>query len=238
MTEPQAPLRFSIVTLFPELLQPFTKEALLGKALTRGLIDIQLIQMRDFAANKHHKVDDTPYGGGAGMVIRVDVVERALASLPPADEVVMLTPAGKPFSQEMARDWSEKRHLVFLCGRYEGFDARTEGLVTSEVSLGDFVMMGGEAAAACLLEATARLVPNVLGDAESHEMDSFAGTQKLLDYPEYTRPAEWRGQKVPEVLMGGNHGAIQKWRAEQALLRTKERRPDLLSAPEQPEETQ
>lgn len=220
-------LTFSFLTLFPELLAPFASEAIVGKARARGLVDVNLINMRDFAGNKHAKVDDTPYGGGAGMVIRVDVAERALASLPPADEAILFTPAGERFTQRTAEELSTRSHLAFLCGRYEGFDARVEALVTRELSLGDFVMMGGEAAAACVLEAVARLVPGVLGDEESHRADSFSSG--LLDYPEYTRPAEWRGEGVPEVLRGGDHGAIARWRREQALARTLARRPDLLA---------
>lgn len=229
-------LTFSVLTLFPELLAPFASEAILGKARERNLIDVRLVNMRDFAANKHNKVDDTPYGGGAGMVIRVDVAERALASLstpdlpaanlPAPDEVILLTPAGQPFTQDIAEELSQKRHLAFLCGRYEGFDARTETLVTRELSIGDFVMMGGEAAAACMLEAIARLVPGVLGAQESHEADSFSSG--LLDYPEYTRPAEWNGLGVPAILCSGNHAAIAQWRREQALERTRQRRPDLM----------
>ncbi|WP_034384663.1 tRNA (guanosine(37)-N1)-methyltransferase TrmD [Deinococcus sp. YIM 77859] len=220
-------LTFSFLTLFPELLAPFAAEAIVGKARARGLLDVRLVNMRDFAGNRHLKVDDTPYGGGAGMVIRVDVAERALASLPPADEVILLTPAGERLTQRTAEELSRRKHLAFLCGRYEGFDARVERLVTRELSIGDFVMMGGEAAAACVLEAVARLVPGVLGDEESHQADSFSSG--LLDYPEYTRPPEWRGEQVPEVLRSGNHGAITRWRREQALARTLARRPDLLS---------
>ena len=225
------PLRFSFLTLFPELLAPFASEAILGRARARGLIEVDLVALRDFAENKHLKVDDTPYGGGAGMVIRVDVAARALASLsgpgkPPPDEVILFSPAGERLTQPLAEELSRRDHLAFLCGRYEGFDARTEGLVTRELSVGDFVMMGGEAAAACVLEAVARLRPGVLGDAASHEQDSFSSG--LLDYPEYTRPPEWEGQAVPEVLRGGDHGAVARWRREQALARTLARRPDLL----------
>lgn len=221
-------LTFSFLTLFPELLAPFASEAIVGRARQRGLIDVRLVNLRDYADNKHLKVDDTPYGGGAGMVIRVDVAARALASLPPADEVILFSPAGERLTQRTAEELSRKQHLAFLCGRYEGFDARVEGLVTREISIGDFVMMGGEAAAACVLEATARLVPGVLGDEESHRADSFSSG--LLDYPEYTRPPVWEGQSVPEVLQGGNHGAIATWRRTQALARTLERRPDLFPA--------
>ncbi|AWN23820.1 tRNA (guanosine(37)-N1)-methyltransferase TrmD [Deinococcus irradiatisoli] len=226
-------LTFSILTLFPELLRPFTEEALLGKAQERGLLAYRLIDLRQYAGNKHRKVDDTPYGGGAGMVIRVDVVERALADLPledHPDEVILLSPAGPRFDQRMAEELATKRHIAVLCGRYEGFDARTERLITRELSIGDFVMMGGEAAAACLLEAVGRLVPGVIGDEESHRQDSFSSG--LLDYPEYTRPAEWQGEAVPEVLLGGNHAAIERWRRNEALRRTLERRPELLAATE------
>ncbi|CAM3302242.1 tRNA (guanosine(37)-N1)-methyltransferase TrmD [Deinococcus saxicola] len=219
-------LTFSFLTLFPELLAPFASEAIIGKARERGLLDVKLVQLRDFSDNRHRKVDDTPYGGGAGMVIRVDVAERALASLTPADEVILFSPAGQPFTQAVAEELAGKGHLAFLCGRYEGFDARTEGLVTRELSVGDFVMMGGEAAAACVLEAVARLLPGVIGDPDSHRADSFSSG--LLDYPEYTRPPQWRGVDVPEVLRGGNHGAVALWRREQALRRTLARRPDLL----------
>lgn len=229
-------LHFSFLTLFPELLRPFAEEAIVGKARARGLIDVNLVNMRDYANNKHLKVDDTPYGGGAGMVIRVDVAERALQSLPPADEVILFTPAGPRFDQRVAEELSRKSHLIFLCGRYEGFDARVENLVTRELSVGDFVMMGGEAAAACVLEAVARLVPGVLGDEESHRADSFSSG--LLDYPEYTRPLEWQGQSVPEVLTSGNHAAIRDWRRAEALARTLARRPDLLhTAPLEPLDT-
>ncbi|GHF57038.1 tRNA (guanine37-N1)-methyltransferase [Deinococcus metalli] len=221
-------LTFSFLTLFPELLTPFAQEAIVGKARTRGLIDVNVVDMRDYAGNRHLKVDDTPYGGGAGMVIRADVTARALASLPPADEVILLTPAGQPFTQALAEEFATRSHVALLCGRYEGFDARVETVVTRELSVGDFVMMGGEAAAACVLEAVARLVPGVIGDPDSHRADSFSSG--LLDYPEYTRPPEWNGVAVPDVLRGGNHAAIAAWRRERALARTLARRPDLLRA--------
>nr|WP_221276910.1 tRNA (guanosine(37)-N1)-methyltransferase TrmD [Deinobacterium chartae] len=227
------------MTLFPELLRPWTEGALLGKAGERGLLEYALVNMRDYSGNRHLKVDDTPYGGGAGMVIRADVVERSLEAATrdrPADEVIFLSPAGRRFDQRLAEELARKDHLVLVCGRYEGFDARAESLATLEVSLGDFVMMGGEAAAACILEAVGRLRENVLGDADSHRQDSFSSG--LLDYPEYTRPAVWRGLEVPEVLKGGNHAAIERWRRESALRRTLERRPDLLrSAPLTPEDS-
>jgi tRNA (guanine37-N1)-methyltransferase len=186
------------------------------------------VDILDFRANttdKHRTVDDTPYGGGAGMVLRVDVIAKALEPTQ-AEEIILLSPAGMRFDQKMAEELATKKHIAILCGRYEGFDSRVEHLVTREVSLGDFVMMGGEAAAACLLEAVARLLPNVLGDAASHIEDSFSSG--ILDYPEYTRPLEWNDVPVPDVLRGGNHAAIARWRRLEALRRTLERRPDLI----------
>ena len=222
-----APLHFSLLTLFPELLRPFTQEALLGRAVAAGLLKFDLHDLREHAGNRWRKVDDSPYGGGAGMVIRVDVVERALNALPQRpDEIILLTPAGERFDQRMAEELAGKTRLALLCGRYEGFDARVERLVTREVSVGDYVMMGGEAAAACIVEAVARLRPGVIGDERSWQDDSYSSG--LLDYPEYTRPAEWQGQGVPEVLQGGNHAAITRWRRDRALERTLSRRPDLL----------
>jgi tRNA (guanine37-N1)-methyltransferase len=223
-------VNYTVYTLFPDLLTPWTTEALLGKAAERGLIRFSIRDLRLHAANKHNRVDDSPYGGGAGMVIRVDVAARAIAearaeALPP-DEVILASPAGQPLSQKLAEELASKKHLCILSGRYEGFDARTEALIDREISIGDYVLMGGEIAALALIEATARLIPGVLGDAESHQQDSF--TTGLLDYPEYTRPANFEGQGIPEVLLSGHHANIEKWRREQALLRTLERRPDLL----------
>jgi tRNA (guanine37-N1)-methyltransferase len=220
-------MKFSILTLFPQLLVPFAQEAILGKAVQRGLLEIDILDIRNVTTDKHRTVDDTPYGGGAGMVMRVDVVAKALEQVH-AEEVILLTPAGVPFTQKIAEELAHKKHIAVLCGRYEGFDARVETLVTRQISLGDFVMMGGEAAAACLLEAVARLVPNVLGDAESHQQDSFSSG--ILDYPEYTRPLAFHGVEVPAVLRGGNHAAIARWRRLEALRRTLERRPELIPA--------
>jgi len=221
-------LRFSLLTLFPELMLPWTREALLGKAAARGLVSFDVVDVRDFSDNRHRKVDDTPYGGGAGMVVRADVTERALSSVGAPDEVILLTPAGERFTQGMAEELATRSHVALLCGRYEGFDARVERLVSREVSVGDFVMMGGEAAAACVIEAVARLVPGVIGDEASHRQDSFSSG--LLDYPEFTRPFEWRGERVPDVLLSGNHARIERWRRDEALARTLARRPDLLGS--------
>ncbi len=223
-------MKYTVLTLFPELVRPWTEEALLGRAARAGLVSFDLRDLRAYAGNRHRRVDDTPYGGGAGMVIRVDVAARALADVAEADETILLTPAGEPLTQPLAEQLASKRHLCLLSGRYEGFDARTEALVTREVSVGDFVMMGGEVAALALIEATARLLPGVLGDAESHAQDSF--TTGLLDYPEYTRPLTYEDAETPEVLLSGHHAKVTVWRREQALLRTLQRRPELLERAE------
>ncbi|WP_041658351.1 tRNA (guanosine(37)-N1)-methyltransferase TrmD [Marinithermus hydrothermalis] len=219
-------MRYTILTLFPGLVRPWTEEALIAKAIRRGLIRVDVRDIREYTTDKHRQVDDYPYGGGAGMVMRVDVVVRAIEAALPADEVILLSPAGDPFTQRMAEELSQKQHLVLLAGRYEGIDARVEHFVTREVSIGDYVLMGGEVAALAILEATARLVPGVLGDPESHQKDSFSWG--LLDYPQYTRPPEFRGLEVPEVLTSGHHARIERWRRERALERTLKRRPDLL----------
>ncbi len=223
-------MKYTVLTLFPQLIRPWTEEALLGRAVKAGLLAFDVRDLRDYAGNRHRRVDDTPYGGGAGMVIRVDVAARALAEVDAPDELILLSPAGEPLTQRLAEQLATKEHLCLLSGRYEGFDARTEMRVTREVSVGDFVMMGGEVAALALIEATARLLPGVLGDAESHAQDSF--TTGLLDYPEYTRPPSYEGADVPEVLLSGHHANVTKWRREQALARTLERRPELLGQAE------
>jgi tRNA (guanine37-N1)-methyltransferase len=226
-------VKFTILTLFPQLLEAWTNEAIIGKARAKDLIAVELRDIRDVTTDKHRTVDDTPYGGGAGMVMRVDVVAKALEDIS-ADEVILLSPAGERFDQPLAEKLAQKQHIVILCGRYEGFDARVETLVTREVSIGDFVMMGGEAAAACMLEAISRLIPGVLGDEDSHKSDSFSSG--LLDYPEFTRPLEWNGLPVPEILRGGNHAAIARWRRLEALRRTLTRRPDLIPAGLRPDD--
>ncbi|RIH83371.1 tRNA (guanine-N(1)-)-methyltransferase [Meiothermus luteus] len=228
-------MKYTILTLFPELIRPWTQESILKKAIQKGLIGVEIRDIRAYAHGKHKTVDDTPYGGGAGMVMRVDVVVRAIEDAGPADEVILLTPAGVPFHQRLAEELAQKDHLVLVCGRYEGIDARVEGFVTREISIGDYVLMGGELGALVVLEATARLVPGVIKEEESHRQDSFS--TGLLDYPHYTRPPEFRGLRVPEVLVSGHHGKIAEWRRKQALWRTLQRRPDLLQKAElSPEE--
>jgi len=223
-------VKVTVYTLFPQLVTPYLQEALLGRAIERGLLSVETRDLRRFAGNRTGRVDDAPYGGGAGMVIRVDVaaaaVREAQHDAPPPDETVLLSPAGRPLDQGLVEHLAGLQHLVLLAGRYEGFDARAEALVTREVSVGDFVLMGGELPALCILEAVARLLPGALGDAESHRQDSF--TTGLLDYPEFTRPLVFEDVEVPEVLRSGHHARIDAWRRREALKRTLTRRPDLL----------
>ncbi len=223
-------MRFTVYTLFPDLVTPYLQEALLARAIREGIAEVEVRDLRRFAGNRTGRVDDAPYGGGAGMVVRVDVaaaaIDEANRDEPPPDEVVLLSPAGEPLTQDLANRLATKGHICLLSGRYEGFDARVEQLVTREVSIGDFVLMGGELPALCLIEAVTRLLPGALGDAESHQQDSFQ--TGVLDYPEYTRPPEFRGMGVPDVLLSGHHGNVSRWRRLEALRRTLERRPDLL----------
>lgn len=223
-------MKYTILTLFPDLIRPWTEESILQKAIQKGLIAVDTHDIRAYATNKHKTVDDAPYGGGAGMVMRVDVVVRAIEAAGPADEVILLTPAGQPLTQPLVERLAGKSHLVLVCGRYEGIDARVEQFVTREVSIGDYVLMGGELGALVILEATARLIPGVIKEAESHQQDSFS--MGLLDHPHYTRPPVFRGLAVPEILTSGHHARIAEWRRKQALKRTKARRPDLLEKAE------
>lgn len=219
-------MRYTILTLFPGLIRPWLSETLLKKALEKGLLSVEVVDLRAFGLGRHRVVDDTPYGGGAGMVIRPDVAVAALESVLPADEVILLSPAGEPFTQGLAEELAGKSHLVLLSGRYEGFDARVEAFATRVLSIGDYVLMGGEVAALAVLEATARLIPGVIGDPQSHREDSFV--RGLLDYPQFTRPPEFRGFRVPEVLLTGHHQAVAHWRRKEALRRTLLLRPELL----------
>jgi tRNA (guanine37-N1)-methyltransferase len=226
-------MKFDVLTIFPDMLEGPLTASILGKAADKGLIEINLHNLRDWAEGKHKMTDDTPYGGGDGMVMKVEPVAAALSELRekrPASRVLLMSPQGKTFQQADAERFSQEAGLVFVCGRYEGFDERIRSLVDEEVSLGDFVLTGGELAAATILDATARLLPGVLGAAGSAQGDSFS--DGLLEYPQYTRPAEFKGVRVPEVLASGNHQLIANWRRREQLRRTLERRPELLeSAP-------
>jgi len=224
-------MRFDILTLFPEMFSSPFQTSILGKAVEKGLIEITVANIRDFALDKHRVVDDAPYGGGQGMVMKVEPIARAIEwakSQDPSAWTIYLTPQGKPFDQEKARTFSSQSHLILLCGRYEGVDERVrEMFVDEEISLGDYVLTGGELAAMVVVDAVSRLLPGVLGSEQSAEEDSF--TDFLLEYPHYTRPSDYRGHCVPEVLLSGDHAAISLWRRQEALRRTWTRRPDLLS---------
>lgn len=227
-------MRFEIVTLFPELFEAL-EHGLVGKARESGRIDVHTITPRRFATDRHRTVDGAPYGGGSGMVLMPGPIADALDYLDDQREGrishrVLLTPQGSRFMQSHAHRFSELDALTLVCGRYEGFDERIRSLVDEEVSLGDFILLGGEVAALAILEATARLLPGVLGNEASAAEESHA--EGLLEYPQYTRPEEFRGERVPEVLRSGNHAAIARWRRKESLRRTLERRPDLLETAE------
>lgn len=221
-------MRIDILTIFPGVFESPLRESLLGRAIERELVDVRLHDIRDSTTDKHRQVDDESYGGGPGMVMKPEPIFSAVESLGEgAKRVLLLSPAGRPLDQAFVRELAAEPWLVLVCGRYEGVDERVaEGLPAEEVSIGDYVLSGGEVPALVLLEAVTRLVPGVIGKEESHEHDSFEGG--LLDHPHYTRPAEFRGLVVPEVLLSGNHGEIERWRREAALEKTRRVRPDLL----------
>jgi len=229
-------MHIEILTLFPEMFAAFLEHSIIGRARKAGALEISLVQWRDFATDRHHVVDDTPYGGGAGMVLKVDVLTRAVESLRPVDEkypetqVIYLSPQGELFSQKMACEFArDARHLILVCGHYEGVDERArQTLFDREVSIGDYVLTGGELPAAVVADAVARLLPGVLGNAESAQHESFM--QGVFDHPHYTRPEEFRGLRVPPILLGGHHAKIVAWRRKEALRRTLKARPDLLDS--------
>jgi len=231
-------MKFDILTLFPNMFSSPLRESILGKAIEKGLIQIRTVNIRDFTSDKHQVVDDTPYGGGQGMVMKVEPIARAIESVKsqnPSAWTVYLTPQGKPLHQDLARRLSTQPHLILLCGRYEGVDERVrESLVDEEISIGDYVLTGGELAAMVVIDAVSRFIPGVLGSDRSAEEDSFYNS--LLEYPQYTRPPNFRGHCVPEVLLSGNHSAISLWRRKEALRQTSLRRPDLLAKAELTEE--
>ncbi len=227
-----SPLRIDVVTIFPEYLQPL-RAALLGRAIDRGLLEVGVHDLRDWTYDVHRAVDDAPYGGGPGMVMKPQVWGEALDDVcAEGTRLVVPTPAGRPFTQELAHSYAAERHLVFACGRYEGIDERVftdaaRRMPVDEVSIGDYVLVGGEAAVLVIVEAVTRLLPGVLGNPVSAEQDSFS--DGLLEGPSYTRPEVWRDLAVPDVLRSGNHAAIDRWRRDRALERTYRRRPDLLT---------
>ena len=227
-------MRFDILTLFPEMFSGYLGQSLVKRAIDRGQVEVRLYDIRQWAKDKHRSVDDRPFGGGPGMVLRVEPIVECVEEVqnegPQPVHLVMLTPQGRRLDQSVVQQLAGKTRLLLVCGRYEGFDERIRDILTpDEISIGDFVINGGEVAAMVIIDAVMRFVPGVLGDEESPRQDSFAGRKRLLEFEQYTRPREYRGHNVPEILFSGDHNAIARWREEQQLKRTRQRRPDLLN---------
>lgn len=223
-------MQITVLTLFPEMFAPL-QESILKRAQEAGLVKIQFVNFRDYATSKHKNVDDVPYSGGAGMLLKPEPIFAAIRDLPQPcgrRRVILTSPQGDVFRQEKAKEWSEQEELVFICGHYEGFDERIRELADEEVSIGDYVLTGGELAAMVMIDAVARLIPGVLGEDTSAEEDSH--TISLLEYPQYTRPADFEGRQVPEILLSGHHAMIKRWQRKESLRRTFLRRPDLFIA--------
>ena len=224
-------MNFHVLTLFPDMIQDGVNTSITGRAINNGLMSLNTVNIRDYAGNKYGQVDDYPYGGGAGMVMQPGPIYRSYESVVEKigykPRVIYLTPQGKVFNQSMAEDFSKEEDLVFLCGHYEGIDERVlEMIVTDHVSIGDYVLTGGELPSMVMIDAISRLVPGVLNNNVSAEFETF--NDNLLEYPQYTRPEEFMGEKVPSILLSGNHRKVDQWRREQSILRTIERRPDLM----------
>lgn len=223
-------MRFDVFTIFPEVFEPYLGSSILHRAQENGLVSYHIHNIRDWTTDKHHTTDDEPYGGGGGMVMKAEPIFNAIEGVlgvPPACPVILMTPQGRLFTQSLARQLSQQPHLAFLAGRYEGLDERVrQNLVSDEISIGDYVLTGGELPALVIIDAITRLLPGALGDAEAPDKDSHACG--LLEHPHYTRPAEFRGQGVPEILRSGNHAQIERWRRQESLRRTWERRPKML----------
>ena len=222
---------YKVLTLFPEMIEQGMRTSITGRAINKGLLKLQTTNIRDYSDNKHMKVDDYPYGGGAGMVMQAEPIYRAYEAITKESKktprVIFLTPQGQVFNQKLAEELAKEEELIFLCGHYEGIDERVlEEIVTDNVSIGDYVLTGGELPAMVMMDAISRLVQGVLNNDVSAETESFQ--DNLLEHPQYSRPEIWRGKKVPEVLLSGNHKKIEEWRREKSIERTKERRPDLL----------
>ena len=218
-------MKINVLTLFPDMFTPLTT-SMLGRGLDDGKWQLNLVNFRDFTSDVHHHVDDSPYGGGAGMVLQIMPIKKALDSLKNKGKVIITAPQGKTFNQKMAQDWSQAENLTFICGHYEGFDQRVYDLTDEIVSIGDYVLTGGELPTMSMIDATVRLIPGILGNDASPVEESFA--HGLLEYPQYTRPENFQGMKVPAVLTSGNHQKIAQWRHKEALRATYLRRPDLL----------
>lgn len=228
-------MRIDVLTLFPEMFTGVFNSSILGKAQTKGLVQLEAINFRQYANNKHNTVDDYPYGGGGGMVLKAEpvftAIEELQATLEEQPRIILMCPQGERYSQKKAEELSGSKHLIFICGHYEGYDERIrQHLVTDEISVGDYVLTGGELPAMTVIDSVVRLLPGVLGNETSAVTDSYS--TGLLEYPHYTRPAQFRDWKVPDELLSGHHAKIEQWRREQSLLRTLQRRPDLLETAE------
>ena len=220
-------MKISILTLFPEMFDGFINTSIIKRAIENKKVEIELINFRDYTNDPHGKVDDTPYGGGAGMVLACQPIFDCVEAIrTPVSKVILLTPSGVPYKQKMAYDLSKEKHLIIICGHYEGFDDRIESICDYLISIGDYVLTGGEIPSMVLADSIIRLIPGVINE-ESHINDSF-NENYLLDYPTYTKPSEYKGMKVPDVLISGDHKKIDEWRKQESLKRTQERRPDLL----------
>ena len=226
-------MRFDILTLFPEMFPGYLSQSILNKSIQRGLVEIHVHNMRDWAKGRHNKIDDTPYGGGPGMVLMVEPVGNCVRDVQKMASqegtVIMLTPQGQRLSQPLVEELAVEKRMILLCGRYEGFDQRViDILQPREISIGDYILNGGEVASMVLVDSLVRMVPGVLGDELSSFDDSFSRGNRMLEYPQYTRPQEFEGREVPEILLGGNHGEIERWRNAKSLEKTKQNRSDLL----------
>ena len=220
-------MQIDILTLFPGMFQGFLTESIIKRAIDKGIVNINIINFRDFSTLNNNQVDDTPYGGGAGMVLMCEPIFKAVESIKtPDSKVILLTPSGVPYKQKQAYNLANEKHLIFICGHYEGFDERIRSIVDYEISIGDYVLTGGEIPAMAIVDSIVRLLPGAINE-RSHLGDSFSENY-ILDYPTYTKPAEFRGMKVPDVLLSGNHAKVDEWRKNAAIEKTRELRPDLL----------
>ena len=228
-------MRFDILTLFPEMFPGYTGQSILNKSIERGLVEVHVHNMRDWAKGRHHKIDDTPYGGGPGMILMVEPVVNCVRDVQAMGDqpgtVIVTTPQGRRLNQPMVEELALNQRMILLCGRYEGFDQRViDILQPMEVSIGDYILNGGEVASMVLVDSLVRMVPRVLGDERSSWDDSFSRGNRMLEYPQYTRPRDFEGHSVPEVLLGGNHGEVDRWRNAKSLENTKNKRSDLLDS--------
>lgn len=220
-------MKFSIITLFPEVFEPILNSSILKRAQKKGLLEFELVNLRDFGEGKHKVVDDRPYGGGSGMILKADILSKVLRSVKKYDKVILTSASGKPYKQKLVQRFSKLDHMVIVCGHYEGVDQRfIDKYVDEEISIGDYVLTGGEVPAMVIVDSVTRLIPGVLEKPEATAQESFS--EGLLEYPHYTRPQDFEGKKVPKVLLSGNHAEIKKWRSQKSLEKTKKIRPDLL----------